>query len=155
MCRIASLFLLLRQKRACQATRAISRTSRRELSSFFFLQDKAPNEIHTILIKTLEEHAPSYAIVKSMVAQFKLGDFSTCDASRPGRPKTVTTPEIMDQIHQLILEYRRNSAKSIADQLGISRERVESTIHKDLYTRKLSAKWVPKCLNADQKRQRC
>ena len=29
--------------------------------------------------------------------------FSTCDAPRPGRPKTVTTPEITDQIHELIL----------------------------------------------------
>jgi len=86
---------------------------------------------------------------------FKRGDFSTCDARRPRRPKTVTTPEIIDQIHELILEDRRISAKSIAEQLGISRERVVSVIHKDLDMRKLSAKWVPKCLNADQKRQRC
>jgi len=89
------------------------------------------------------------------VAQFKRGDFSTCDTPRPGRPKTVTTPEIIDQIHELILEDRRISAKSIAEQLGISRERVGSIIHEDLDMRKLSAKWVPKCLNADQKRQRC
>jgi len=46
-------------------------------------------------------------------------------------------------------------AKSIAEQLGISRERVGSIIHEDLDIQKLSAKWVPKCLNADQKRQRC
>jgi len=47
--------------------------------------------------------------------------FSTCDAPRPGRPKTVTIPEIIDQIHELILEDRRISTKSIAEQLGISR----------------------------------
>jgi len=67
----------------------------------------------------------------------------------------VTTPEIIDQIHELILEDRRISAKSIAEQLGISRERVGSIIHEDLDMWKLSAKWVPKCLNADQKRRRC
>lgn len=122
---------------------------------FFFLQGKAPKEIHAILTETLGEHAPSYATVKNWVAQFKRGDFSTCDAPRPGRPKTVTTPEIIDQIHELILEDRRISAKSIAEQLGISRERVGSIIHEDLDMRKLSAKWVPKCLNADEKRQRC
>jgi len=33
----------------------------------------------------------------------------------PGRPKTVNTPEIIDQIHELILEDRRISAKSIAE----------------------------------------
>jgi len=67
---------------------------------------------------------------------------------------SATTPEIIDQINELILEDRRISAKSTAEQLGVSRERVGSIIHEDLDMRKLSAKWVPKCLNADQKRQR-
>jgi len=67
----------------------------------------------------------------------------------------VTTPEIIDQIHEIILEYRRISAKSIVEQLGISREWVGSIIHEDLDMRKLYAKWVPKCLKADQKRQTC
>jgi len=111
--------------------------------------------MHAILTETLGEHASSYATVKNWVAQFDRGDFSTCDAPRPGRPKTVTTPEVIDQIHELILEDRRISAKSKAEQLGISRERVGSIIHEDLDMRKLSAKWVPKCLNADQKRRRC
>ena len=60
------------------------------------------------------------------MAHFKSGDFSTSDAPRPGRPKTMTTLQIIDQIHELILEGRRISAKSIAEQLGISRERVGS-----------------------------
>jgi len=63
------------------------------------LQGKTKNEVHAILTETLGEHAPSYVSVKNWVAQFKRGDFSTCDALRSGRPKTVTTPEIIDQIH--------------------------------------------------------
>jgi len=72
----------------------------------FFLKGKAPREIHAILQETLGEHAPSYATVKNWVDQFKRGDFATCDAPRPGRPKTVTTQQITDQIHELILEDR-------------------------------------------------
>ena len=121
----------------------------------FFSARQGPKEIHAILTETLQEHAPSYATVRNWVAQFKRGDFSTCDAPCPGRPKTVTTPEIIDQIHELILEDRRISAKSIAEQLGISRELVGSINHEDLEMWKLSAKCFPKCLNADQKRQRC
>ena len=120
----------------------------------FFLQGKAPKEIQAILTETLREHASSYATVKNSLAKFKCGDFSTCHAPCPGRPKTVTTPEIIHQIHELVLEGHRISAKSIAEQLGISRERVGSIIHEDLDMRKLSAKWVPQCLDADQKRQR-
>ena len=90
----------------------------------------------------LEEHAPSYATAKNWVAQFKCGDFSTSDAPRPRRHKTVTTPETIDQIHQLILEDRWISAKSIDEQMGISRERVGSIIHENLDMRKVSAKWA-------------
>jgi len=81
--------------------------------------------------------------------------FFTCDAPCPGRPNTVTTPEIIDQIHKLILEDHQVSAKSMAEQLGISCERVGSIIHEDLDMQKLSTKWVPKCLNMDQKHQKC
>jgi len=43
---------------------------------FFFLQGKAPKEIHAILTETLGEYAPSYATVKNWVVQFKHGVFS-------------------------------------------------------------------------------
>ena len=89
------------------------------------------------------------------MAQFKRGDFSTCDVPHPGQPKTVNTPKIIDQIHEVILDDSRILAKSIVEQLGISRELVGSIIQEDLDMQKLSAKWVPKCLNADQKRQQC
>ena len=105
----------------------------------FLLQGKAPKKFQDILTEILGEHAASYATVKKRVAQFKRGEFSTCDAPRPGRPKTVTTPEIIDQIHEIILEDRWISAKSIVEQLGISRSRVGSIIHKDLDRRELSA----------------
>jgi len=126
----------------------------RAVIKVFFLQGKAPKEIYAILKETLREHAPSYATVKNRVARFKRGDFSTCDAPRPRRPKTVTTPEFIDDINELILDDRRTSVKSIAEQLGTSRERVGSIIHEDLDMRRPSAKWVPKCLNADKKRKR-
>jgi len=48
----------------------------RAVIKFLFLQGKAPKEFHAILTETLREHAPSYAIVKNWVAQFKRGDFS-------------------------------------------------------------------------------
>ena len=65
--------------------RTISTTWRRELSSSFLMQGKAPKEIHTILTEILGEHAQWYATVKNWVTQFKRGDFSTCDAPRTGQ----------------------------------------------------------------------
>ena len=121
MCRIASLFLLQRLKgsMSCSARDFNNIETRAVIKVFFFLQGKALKEIHAILTETLGDHAPSYVTVKNGVAQFKHGDFSTCDVPRTGRPKTVTTLEIIDQIHRLILEDRWILAKSIAEQLGI------------------------------------
>jgi hypothetical protein len=74
-----------------------------ETRAVIFPVNKAPKENHTILIEILGEHAPSYATVKNWVTHFKSCDFSTCFAPCPGRHKIVTTPEIIDQIHELIL----------------------------------------------------
>jgi hypothetical protein len=77
-----------------------------QVSFFFFLQGKVPNEIHAILTEILRKYAPPHA-VKNWVAQFKRGDTATCYVPCPGRPQTATTPEIFDQIYKPILEDRR------------------------------------------------
>jgi len=95
MCHIASLFLSQGLKGSkLGGARNFNNMETQAVIMFFFLQGKAPKEIHTILIETLGEHAPSYATVKNWVAQFKCGHFSTYEAPRPGQPKTVTTLEI-------------------------------------------------------------
>jgi len=104
MCRIASLFLLQKPKDNIlgDARDFNNMETTSVIKFFFFLQGKAPKEIHAFLTETLGEHAPSYATFKNWVAQFKRYYFSTCYASRSGRPKTVTIPEIIDKIHELI-----------------------------------------------------
>ena len=62
----------------------------------------------------------------------------------------MTTPDVIDQIHEIILENRRISVKSTAEQLGILRERVGYIIHEEVDVWKLSVEWVPECLNADE-----
>jgi len=112
MCRIASLFLLQRLKGSISGdahdfnnkeTRAVIKSPPRKARRW--------KEIHAILTEILGEHAPSYATVRNWVAQFKRSDYSTCNVPCPGRPKTVTTAEIIDQMHELILEDRQISAK--------------------------------------------
>jgi len=107
MCRIAYLFLLQRLKGSMSG----DARDFNNIEALAVIKSPAPLDIHTVLTETLGELAPSYATVKNWVAQLKRGDFSTCDAPRPGLPKTVITPEIVDKIHEIILEDRRISAK--------------------------------------------
>ena len=103
VCRIVSRFLLQRLKGSISgdARDFNNMETWADIKYFFFLQGKSPKEIHAILTETLEEYASSYVTVKNWVVQLKRGGFSTCDAPRPGRPKTVTTPDLFDQIHEL------------------------------------------------------
>ena len=148
-------FLVTEAERKHVRRREISTTSRLELSLSLFpvRQSAKVNSRHSD--RNIRGTGTIVCHRQKLGGQYKRGDFSTCDAPRPGRTKTVTTPEIIDQIHELILEDRRISDKSTAEQLDISCERVGSIIHEDLDMRKLSAKWVPKYLNTDEKRQRC
>ena len=71
MCRTTSLFLLQRLKGSMSGdARDFNNMETRAVIKFFFLQGKAPKEIHAIMTETLGEHAPSYATVKNWVAQF-------------------------------------------------------------------------------------
>ena len=66
------------------------------------------------------------------------------------RPLVVTVPKNVDAIHSMIVGDWRISGRKIAETLKI--DSGTCRIHHTLDKRKLYAKWVPKYLNADQKR---
>jgi hypothetical protein len=84
------------------------------------------------------------------MARFSTGHLSTEGEGCSGTPTHVTIPGNVDANHSIILDDRIISTKKIAERLAISQERVGYIIHEILDMRKLSAKWVPKCLNADR-----
>jgi len=103
MCRIATLIVTEAERKHVSRRAGFQQHGDASCHDFFFPARQGPEGNYAILTETLGEYAPSYATVKNWVAQFKRGDFSTCDAPRPGRPKTVTTPGIIDKIHELTL----------------------------------------------------
>ncbi|XP_025161796.1 histone-lysine N-methyltransferase SETMAR-like [Harpegnathos saltator] len=93
-------------------------------------------------------------MVKKWFTEFRCGRTSTSDAERSGRPKEVVTPEIVDKIHGMILDDRRMKVREVAEAVGISTERVHHILHEYLDMKKLSARWVPRLLTLDHKRNR-
>jgi DNA-binding Xre family transcriptional regulator len=63
-------------------------------------------------------------------------------------------PEIIEQVHNMVLDDRRMKVCEITEAIGISKERVGYILHEELDTKKLCARWVPRLLTADQKRAR-
>jgi len=71
----SSLLTEVERKHVRRRARSLQQGGASCHQDFFFLQGKAPKEIHAILKETLGEHAPSYATFKNWVAQFKRADF--------------------------------------------------------------------------------
>jgi transposase len=70
-------------------------------------------------IKVYGDSSPSFSTIKKWAAEFKGGRTSLEDDPRKGRPKSATTPEITEQVHDMVLDDRRMKVHEIAETIGI------------------------------------
>lgn len=126
----------------------------RAVIRYLFLKGKNNEEIKTELDAVYGEPTPSLSTIKYWTAEFRRGRTSLTDEERSGRPKEVTTPEMVDEIHGLVIDDRRVKVREIAEAVGISHERVENILHEYLGMRKLAARWVPRLLSDGNKHDR-
>ena len=66
----------------------------------------------------------------------------------------MTTPEMIDKIHNMVLWDRRIKVREIVEAIGISRGTVVSILHKKLDVKKISERWVSHSLSEESKRNR-
>lgn len=126
----------------------------RVLIKHYFLRRKTIKETKEKLDKYYGDSAPSDYMVKYWFAKFKRGRLTTDDEPRPGRPVEVATEENITKIHKLVLADRRVKLSELAETTGISKESIRLVLHDKLHLKKLSARWVPRLLTVDQKRER-
>jgi transposase len=55
-------------------------------------------------IKVYGDSSPSFSTIKKWAAKFKRGRTSLEDDPREGRPKSATPPEIIEQVHDMVVE---------------------------------------------------
>lgn len=132
----------------------MDKIEQRAVIKYLFKKKLTPKEIYDDMTSTLGESAPSYTTVKKWVAEFKRGRETIDDDPRSGRPKTSTTEENVGIVCDLILKDRRLTVREIADTIGISYERTQNIIVNELGFSKVSARWVPRLLSVEQKRNR-
>ena len=63
-----------------------------------------PNEIHSKFIKVYGDSFRSFSIIKKWAAEFKRGRTSLEGDPCEGHPKSATTPEIIEQVHDMLLD---------------------------------------------------
>lgn len=110
---------------------------------FLYLDGKTCEEIKDRLVDVYKDLAPSMTTVRYWFAEFKRGRTSVFDEERPGRPIEVTTDEMVNKVHDIVLSDRRVKVREIVEMLNISIERVSHILHERLGMKKVSARWVP------------
>lgn len=106
------------------------------------------------MVNVLGESAPSKTMVCKWAREFKHGRTSIEDDPRSGCPKSATTLEIIQKVHDMVMNDRRVKVREVSEAIGISKERVGHILHEELKMKKLCARWVPHLLTIDHKRIR-
>ncbi len=84
-------------------------------------------------------------------ASFRKGREKVENEPHQRRPRTSVNDQNAKAVEKIILEDRRVNIRDIAEELDISVGSVETIIHERLGYRKITARWVPKLLNFEQK----
>ena len=100
------------------------------------------------------DSSSKYSTVAKWSAEFKRGRDSLEDDPRPGHPADVISQEMIDRVERLVLNSRRIKVAELASECGISNGSVYTIIHEHLGMSKVSARWVPRNLNMQDRQQR-
>ena len=101
----------------------------RAMIKHLYLKGLTPKEITSELEEVHGTSAPVFATVYNSVNEFKRGCTSTKDEHRSGRSVEVTTPEMIDNIHIMVLSGRQMKVREIVEATGISQGTVFSILH--------------------------
>ena len=93
-------------------------------------------------------------MIQKWFTEFRCGHTSTEIIPSPGRPNEITTPEIINKIHDVVLNDPKVRVRRIAEIVFISNERVVNILQTHLCMRKHCAGWVLRLLTINQNRIR-
>lgn len=100
------------------------------------------------------EEAPSRTTVFAWFAEFRRGRRSLEDEERCGRPVSATTEENVVAVRTMVEDDARVTVAQLVEETGISSGAIRQILHEKLGLSKISARWVPHQLTADQKKAR-
>ena len=109
----------------------------------YFLRGKTLSETKDKYDKYYLDSVPSYGMVQKWFTKLRCGRSSTEIIPSPGRPNEITTPEMISNIHDIILNDPKVKVRKIAEIVSISTERVVNILHTHFCMRNLCAGCVP------------
>jgi transposase len=126
----------------------------RSIIRFLWSEGVKPSEIYGRMKVQYGDSCLSQGRVCEWVERFQTGRQNISDEHRRGRPVSVATETVKQQIGQRISDYRRVTIDEIALAFNMSHGSAYSIAHNDLGYRRVCSRWVPRQLSHDHKRAR-
>lgn len=99
--------------------------------------------------------APGESTIRRWCHEFATGErCSFADKSKPGRPMSTRTAEMISAVGEMISSDPKLSSRDIADELDTSHTSILQILREDLHLRNVCSVWVPHELSAENKQQR-
>ena len=128
--------------------------AQRVIIKFLFNEGVKATEIHQRLHKQFEEECLSLRTVFEWCKSFQDGRERVSNLPHAARPASAVNLGNIQKVDQLIRSNRRISVNEIAGILNMSVGSVYAIVHGKLKFSKVSARWVPKQLSAEQQQKR-
>ncbi|KAL4118897.1 hypothetical protein QTP88_011778 [Uroleucon formosanum] len=123
----------------------------RAVIRFLHSRGETPAAIHRQLCTSYGSTSMSIKNVRKWCREFSNGRTNIHDEARSGRPSV--SDNLQEQVESELREDRRVTVRELEEKLQIPKSLLHRIIS-DLGYRKCSARWVPKMLTEDHKRQR-
>jgi len=121
---------------------------------FCFCLGKTGAEMYEMLQAAFGESCLSRLRTFEWHSRFKSGRRSFEDDPRPGRPSTSHTEETVARVREIICADRRLTIREVAEEVRIAFSTCQKILPEDLQMRRVTAKFVPRLLTAEQKDDR-
>ena len=113
-----------------------------------------PSEIYRRMKVQYGDSCLSQGRVSEWVERFQNGRQNISDEHRRGKPVSVATETVKQQIEQRIHDYRQVTIDEIALAFNMSHDSAYNIVHNDLGYRKVCSRWVPRQFSNDHKHAR-
>uniref|UniRef100_H3API3 Mos1 transposase HTH domain-containing protein n=1 Tax=Latimeria chalumnae TaxID=7897 RepID=H3API3_LATCH len=131
----------------------MTKIEHRAVIKFLCKEGAKAKEIHQRIVGVYGDGAPHYSTVAKWYSEFKCGCEPLEDDPWSGHPADMVAPETITQVEALIMQDRRIKTDTIVTELGISHGSVLKIIHDHLGMSKVSTRWEPRNLSAQDRHQ--
>src|SRR5438128_1052998 len=111
-------------------------------------------DIRQKLVVAEGDKALSLSTIYRWIEAFEHGQQSVKDEACNGRLCKAVTPTTIAVVEQFVNDDRHVTTRKLAEEVGISRERINHILRQELGMRKICKKWVPRLLTEEHRQKR-